>query len=333
MSTSNQVERIGSMRSHSDGTQFQLVTLYGQKSAEQPWSLPCMQSWSRIACRSEAIHIISDGTLGRDFQDFFPHLAVTGDPTEQEVVVAEKLSRYPALREIRLRSFLWRKILDVSLFLPTNARTVLYLDTDVFVRNPVVLKTDFDESSITYMREDVPAYLGSWLAPLVEPMVLSFNSGFVAYRPESIDLEFLDRVTSKHLLSLPDHWWSEQMAWSLIAGRSPNRRFWCDKDARVISGYGMRTADEMSRNVVKYISRRALINSGEELLKCAGGASIIHLTGHAKQFFASLLPGADAATYRGVNSINDQFFKLPTHFSSPRACWQSAFSKRWLVSS
>lgn len=282
---------------------LQLVTLLGRKSLAYPWSIPCMRSWRRIAGCADAIHVISDGTLSGNLASLLPGLTVTGAPDEQERIVAERIKKYPSLREMRRRDFTWRKILDASICCG-SAKTLVYIDTDVYVRNPVRLNARF-ENALTYLREDIPAYAGAWHAPLQEPMVLSFNSGLVAFSPDMIDFEFLEEAARRYFLQLTEYWWSEQMAWSLLAGRAVHRFFWNGDEARVVSGCGTRTSEEMSRNIVKFRSHRKYMKSGAELIEYAGNASIIHMAGMGKPHFKALLPGSDTSPRREVGSTSD----------------------------
>lgn len=252
-----------------------------------------MKTWGRIDGAHPTIHILSDGTLDGDFGALVPGLEVTGDPGGQEEAVAEALAPYPALRRMRAHDFTWRKIVDLAVCAPAGqGDQVLYLDTDVLVRRPVRLELRAD-APLTYLREDVPSYRGAWWAPFREPMVLSFNSGMVAVDPAVVDLAYLEQAVRRYFRSTGVSWWSEQMAWSLLAGRTRGRRIWSGGHARVVCGFGMRTDAEMSADVVKHFARHRYMRTADEMRAFTGAAEVIHMAGMSKKFYEALLPGSD----------------------------------------
>lgn len=264
------------------------VTLLGRQVLKHPWTGPCLQSWQRIS--PDHVIVISDGTLEyAEIVDYIGKLGVRGYPIiNQEEIVADALARYPALAAIRRQDFSWRKIIDAPLLGATN----LFMDTDVYVRRACV-RPSLAAQEIVYLRDDVPAYRGRWTAVLQEPMVLTLNSGVVMFSSDAIDLGFLDHCAKRYFLGLRYPWWSEQMAWSLMAARLPARSVFDGRDARSVNGTGTRSDADMSRNASRLISRRQYIRSGEELQQLAGSAAVVHMPGNTKPFFAALLPGDD----------------------------------------
>lgn len=264
------------------------VTLLGRKVLKHPWTGPCLQSFRRIS--PAGVMVLSDGTLEEpEIEDYLGNFGVSGNPVaNQEEIVAEALAPYPALADIRRRDFSWRKIIDA----PLIGSADLFMDTDVYIRRACV-RPHPAAREIVYLRDDVPAYRGGWTAVFQEPMVLSCNSGVVMFSSDAIDLDFLDHCARRYFLGLRYPWWSEQMAWSLMAARLPRRSFFDGRDARSVNGTGTRSDADMSRNVSRLISRRKYIQSQEELQQLSGSAAVVHMPGNTKPFFEALLPGDD----------------------------------------
>jgi hypothetical protein len=270
--------------------QPRLVTLLGAWPLKHPWVVSCMNSWERIEGLQKNITVLSDGTITRELCEQIG-LPILCEPEAQETAVYELIQKYPALKTIRASDITWRKILDTLAMANREDSPLLLIDTDVYIRAPVILPISEKRNFIMYLREDIPAYRANWLAPLCEPMVKSFNAGMVLFDKSVIDLDFLEFAVARYVLHCRNFWWSEQFAWSLLAARAEHRFFWDGNSARVVSGFGTRTPGEISSNVVKYISKRDSIESLKEMLSYCGSAPIVHMAGGGKKWFEALLPG------------------------------------------
>jgi hypothetical protein len=275
----------------------QIVTLLGAWPLTHPWVVPCIESWRRIRDALSTIVGISDGTLTEKAAQGLKALPIPicCAPQEQEDLVDEALERYPTLRLIRKADLTWRKLLDASIIMSRRGRTSLLIDTDVYVRRPVHIYPHNDQRSLVYMREDISAYRAAWMVAFREPMVVSFNAGLVLFNPKMIDLGFLEYAAARYIVRLKNYWWSEQLAWSLIAGRAEERFYWNGDSARVVSGFLTRSPEEISRNVVKNISRKKLVGSPSEMKLYCGDAPVIHMAGRGKRWYEAILPGDDGA--------------------------------------
>jgi hypothetical protein len=288
-----------------DAEHPRLITMLGKWPLSHPWVAPCIRSWARIKDVDGLLTILSDGTLDDSDQIELPGLDVRLDARAQEDAVSEGLKRFPALREIRQKDLTWRKILDTVLC-PCDNDLLLLIDTDVYVRRQILVDAGRFDPAIVYMREDIPAYNGHWSAPFREEMVLSFNAGFVMFRRSSVDLAFLNHVASTYVLGRENYWWSEQLAWSMVAGRSPRRYYWDGDSARVISGFGTRSETEISNNSVKMFSKYGSIQSSQQMVALSGRAPVIHMAGWGKKHFEALLPGDDTQEVCTLSARSDK---------------------------
>lgn len=257
-----------------------IVTLLGQWPLSHDWVPICMKSWENIQGIAKEINVISDSSLESltSFPSYTERLGLPIKYSSDNIVKVENvLKSYPALATIRALDLTWRKIIDPVILFP-HYQKILLIDTDVIVRRPVILP---NKSGIFYLREDIPAYQGSPIIPWKFPIVKSFNAGFILFEPRTIDLNFLEKVVSKYFLNLKNFWWSEQLAWSLCAGRLPQRFIWKGKHCAVLSGFNTRNSLEISSNVVKFFSSKKVLNA-QEIYNIAGDAIILHLAGQGK---------------------------------------------------
>lgn len=299
-----------------------LITLLGKWTVQQPWTLPCLKSWHRLLGTSGALWLVSDGTLGEEeiaqLRDQLPGLKIRVLP-EQEQRVAEALAPFPALAALRKDNLVWRKLIDFSLTRGPGCDSLLCIDTDVFVRRPAALTAGAGGGSLgmIYMREESPSYHGKWRAAFREPMVLACNSGFLLFQPETIELAFLDYIVRNYLQDLPNYWWSEQFAWSMLAGRSTCPRYWEGASASVITGLLTRTPREILENRVKFLSGRTLVKNSSQILDYCGDIPVVHLAGMAKRFINAVLPGSDADEPALLKTRIDRPLRLGQNSLSP----------------
>jgi hypothetical protein len=273
--------------------EVQIACLLGKKPIySYPWVPASLSSFKKIENLAQ-IFYISDGSLERHDIDETLAGSVLFDPA-QEQIVSDVLAKYPNLSRLRKVEFLWRKIVDTSIM--CKSRYVLLCDSDLFVRAPVRVPIPQRGGVIIYLREDVPAYLAKPYAAIREPVVKSFNSGFVLYSPNDVDFDFLEYVCKMYIPNFSYLWFSEQFAWALLAARQPSPCFWRGDSARVVSGLGGRTKEEITNDVVKWRQRKIPAKSEADVLYYADDAPVIHLAGTGKPFFKILLDPLDGAT-------------------------------------
>ncbi|MCP9915822.1 hypothetical protein [Cyanobium sp. ATX 6F1] len=259
-----------------------LVSLIGLWPLQHSWVPDCVRSWGLMEGCSDEILLLSDGggELTPEALSVLPRHLRFRIELDQEQRVAVALEPFPLLRQIRAEDLTWRKILDVAV-IGADLERVLLIDTDVLIRCPVRLP---EGTCLHYLREDVPAYRAHWTMPLREAMVLSFNAGFVLLQPAAIDLHFLERTVRRYFAGLRNKWWSEQSAWSLLAGRDVEPRFFDGQSACVLSGFATRSAADVRANRVKFISSKQRLTA-QQLIAQAGSSPVLHLSGLSKQHF------------------------------------------------
>jgi hypothetical protein len=273
--------------------EVQIACLLGKKPIySYPWVPASLSSFKKIVNIAQMFYI-SDGSL--DPRDIDETLAgsVVFDST-QEQIVSDVLAKYPNLSRVREIDFSWRKIVDTSIM--CKSRYVLLCDSDLFVRAPVRVPIPRKGGTIIYLREDVPAYLAKAYSVIREPVVKSFNSGFVLYSPDDVDFDFLEYVCRMYIPNFSYLWFSEQFAWALLAARQPSPCFWRGDSARVVSSLGGRTRHEISNDVVKWWMRKIPVKSDVDTLYYADNAPVVHLAGTGRPFFKILLDPLDGST-------------------------------------
>jgi hypothetical protein len=273
-----------------------LVSLLGQWNTRQPWVVSCLRSWARLRGTAADWHVVSDGTLEQEdvaaLAAQLPHLKIHFEEGLEERV-AKALAAHPAITNLRRKNIVWRKLIDCALAGADETNPRLLIDTDVMVRRPVLLPGGDSLPPIVYQLDEISGYQGSWRAAWREPMVVSCNSGFVLFRPRLIDFDFLEYVARNYLPPGRDLWWSEQFAWSLLAGRTEAPHFWEGASAAVVCGYKTRTQAEIVANRVKFFSRKSRLVTDAQMRERCGDIPVIHLAGISKHLFTALLPGED----------------------------------------
>jgi len=277
-----------------------LVSLIGPWPLQHPWVADCVRSWGLIEGCADEILLLSDGggALTSEALSVLPRSLRFRIELDQEQRVAVALEAFPALRQIRKEDLTWRKILDVAV-IGADLQRVLLIDTDVLIRRPVRLP---EGNGLHYLREDVPAYRAHWSMPLREALVLSFNAGFVLVRPAAIDLPFLDYAVRRYFAVLRNKWWSEQSAWSLLAGSHLEPRFFDGKSACVLSGFATRSPQDVRANRVKFLSSKQRLTA-EQLIAQAGSTPVLHLSGLSKQHFHAIQAGGELKLPSGGDAV------------------------------
>lgn len=295
------------MKDTENHSNIRLVTLLGDWPLQHPWVLACMNSWRNLNGIQPQWLVLSDGTLNPSLLPRLEGITLEADTKKQESIVLEKLSTYPCLRKIRSLDLTWRKIIDLKIMCQEEV-SVLLIDTDVLVRRKVSFPKHDLRSGPVYLREDIPAYQGDFRTPWKFPMVMSFNAGFVWLNPDCVDLALLERLAKNCVLTASNTWWTEQLAWSVIAGSSGNPMFWDGRDARVVSGFRTRSPEQIEANQVHLFSSKQELSSDKEMIQYAGNASVVHLAGYGKKHYHALVckdPAADAGTDHALRLKQD----------------------------
>jgi hypothetical protein len=272
--------------------EVQIACLLGKRPIySYPWVPASLSSFKKIENIAQ-IFYVSDGSLERHDIDETLAGSVLFDPA-QEQIVSDVLVKYPNLSRVRKIDATWRKLVDTSIM--CKSHYVLLCDSDLFVRAPVRVPIP-QKGSIIYLREDVPAYLAKAYAVIREPVVKSFNSGFVLFSPNDVDFDFLEYVCKLYIPNFSYLWFSEQFAWALLAARQPSPCFWRGDSARVVSSLGGRTKHEISNDVVKWRMRKNPVKSEADTLYYADNAPVVHLAGTGRVFFKVLSDPLDGVT-------------------------------------
>jgi len=281
---------------------IQALSLMGVKPYKTfPWVKVCLPSLNRINGLSR-LQYINDGSIDSDSP---PELLDRLKSAHQEEVVRAAIAKWPNIQRVRDRDFSWRKLIDATL-ISEKGTAILLTDSDVFVRKPISIEPPKHSEYFIYLREDIPAYRGKWFTPILEPLVLSFNSGFVLFTRESVDFEFLEYFCRRYIPDQEFLWWSEQLAWAALAARCPNRYFWAGSDARVISGLCSRTDAQMSANKVYWNPPKKRMTTGAQLCSFSGEAAVLHLAGNGKSLFRALGPGTDEGQAISLSFNHDE---------------------------
>jgi hypothetical protein len=264
---------------------FDIACVVGKKPIyDYPWTPHALATFRNITNASKIL-FVSDGTLEESDRDSTPIPSAVIEPAQEEIV-AERLAPYPHLKRTRDVALCWRKLVDVAII--SQSKWVLLCDAaDIFVREKVTIPVP-SEGSFTYIREDIPGYHAKTFSAFREPIVKGCNTGFVLFRPEDVDLEFLEYICEHHLPNLRDLWWSEQYAFGLLAART-RPRYWIGTQVRVVSGLGMRSDEEMSADVVKWWAPKKRVMSDAELSPYLGNAAVVHLAGTSKPFYRAAM--------------------------------------------
>jgi len=262
---------------------YPLITLCGSYNLSKDWVLPCVDSWCKISnIDTGNFHVIPDGHLSEVDAKKFEELNFKVVSTVDQNKVTSFLDRYPNLKKIREHDITWRKLLDTAILFSKYEKLVL-IDTDVFINKNIQLPEGaFD---ITYMREDIPAYRANWKIVWQQKMVPALNAGLVILNPKIIDFEYLEFITEKYLINCKDYWWTEQAAWSCLAGKSNKRMLFYGGEVKVLGGFQKRNAKQINLNTYKYIGSNKIIDNFEDFKPLLKGSLIVHFAGLGKRWF------------------------------------------------
>ena len=256
----------------------QPVTLCGRRDFSGNWLSLCVNSWERLS-NVLPITVLNDGTLGDSHIEKLRSLGLTvldGEECEQRIDL--RLKPFPHVREMRSRLLLFRKLIDPALLLPASQR-ILFLDTDVYFTRRCELPDP--SPRFIYLVDDICGYAAHWSLPLVLPILLGLNSGFMMYDPAVVDLEFLDELCRRFLLVLPptQHWWAEQAAWASLGARHEDVCGFHPDECRVVDGM-RKSSSPLRQNGLKLLFPS---RSSDAAVSGFASLAVVHLAGSGKR--------------------------------------------------
>lgn len=266
---------------------YPLITLCGSYNFSKEWVVPCLNSWTKISnIDLNNLHLIRDGHLSEIDAEKLEKMNIKVVSIDIQSKIDDFLEIYPNLKKIRDIDITWRKLLDTAILFSKHEKVVL-IDTDVLINRPISLpEGDFE---IMYMREDIPAYRANWKIVWLEEMVPALNAGLVIFNPQIIDFDYLEFITKKYLITCNNYWWSEQSAWSCLAGRSKKKMLFSGDEVRVLGGFHKRNAKQIRQNKYKYVGSNNIITDFEDFKPLLKGSLIVHFAGLGKRWFAESL--------------------------------------------
>ncbi len=289
---------------------FPLVSMCGSYHANKDWYPRCVSSWDRVQGTREMI-VLDDGSLTEndcDLIEKYDYEIVDSKKIEKKV--SKKIKPYPALAEMRRRSSTFKKIVDTNILFSEEKR-VLLVDSDVYVRGKV--KMPVDAPSFLYVVADISGYRGRALLPVFHPMVLGFNAGFVFWNPSKVELDFLNKITEDYLLQVQNEFWTEQAAWSALAGRADSKGAFNGRDVCNMGGLQKRSPQEVKENVTKWFGRNDPVDDPSVIEKIVEGTSVVHFPGPGKRWIGDFATPRDDAdqvrTLRWEPVENANFFE------------------------
>ncbi|MDB9376154.1 hypothetical protein [Nodularia sphaerocarpa] len=255
-----------------------IVTLLGEYLFKKTWFPLCTETWN-LAKLSHPIYIINDGTLTRESKEKIASLGfILAPEIDINTAVNSSLSNYPAIRELREKSILFKKLIDTSLFF--SDKKILFVDSDVVFTRRFILPSD--APALLFCIDEIPGYGGSWQVPLRHPIVTALNSGFIYFEPAILDVNYLDYIAHNYLLRTKNIWWLEQTCWALLAARIKNKGIFEGKDACVIGGLKKRTPAEIRLNQTTYFRRYNGVYDLQTIELLIADAAVVHFAGSAK---------------------------------------------------
>jgi len=188
------------------------------------------------------------------------------------------------------------RIIDTNIILSSSEK-VLFVDSDIYSRGKVSVPGNFP--SILYPASDVPGYKGRPILPLIHPMVVGLNAGFILWNTEIFDIGFLNEICKRYLVQIEREFWTEQTAWSVLAARSDSRGVFDGRDVCNIGGLHKRTPAEVKANVTKWFGSNSPIEDPSIIEAMVEGTSVLHFPGVGKKWIENFAtPREDADEVR-----------------------------------
>lgn len=253
----------------------------GSYHANKAWYSRCVSSWTRIEGVREVL-VLDDGTLTAEDKDSIAshgyRVLSLGEVNE---IVEPALRAYPALRELREKSALFRKIVDPNILFADEER-ILFMDSDIYVRGAVELPADAPD--LLYTIGDVSGYRGGMLLPIQNPVTTGLNAGFMYWNPAICELEFLNELAERYLVQIDNMWWTLQSCWAAVAGRTERKGAFDGRDVCNVSGLRKRTPAEVKANTTKWMGKNAQVQDPSVIEEIIEGTSIVHFPGPGKKW-------------------------------------------------
>jgi hypothetical protein len=268
----------------------------GSYHANKDWYPRCISSWHRVQGARE-VFILDDGSLEKEDYDLIQQAGHNVVPIKKiNKEVHEQIKPYPALKKMRDRSSTFRKVVDANILFRKSEK-VLLVDSDVYVRGKI--KIPIDAPEFLYVIADVSGYRGGASLPIFHPMVLGFNAGFVFWHPGSVDLELLDKISEKYFLQVQNEFWTEQAAWSVLAGRAGSKGAFDGRDVCNVGGLQKRSPQEVRANETKWFGKSTPVKDPSVIEKIVEGTSVLHFPGPGKKWIQDFAtPREDADQVR-----------------------------------
>ncbi len=275
---------------------FPLVSMCGSYHATKDWYPRCASSWDRIQ-GTEETYVLDDGSLTEDDCSLIRQVGckiIEGEKIEKRV--SKKIETYSALKKMRERSSTFRKVVDTNVLFGGGDK-ILLVDSDVYVRGKV--RVPADAPDFLYVTADVSGYRGRAMLPLSYPMVVGFNAGFVFWSPSKVDLRFLNKIAENYLLQVQNEFWTEQSAWSALAGRADSKGAFDGRDVCNVGGLQKRSPQEVKENVTKWFGSNIPVEDPSVIEKIVEGTSVVHFPGPGKKWIEDFaVPRDDADQVR-----------------------------------
>lgn len=271
---------------------FPLVSMCGSYHANKDWYPRCISSWDRIQ-GVEDVLVMDDGTLTEEDQaaiESHGYTVLSLEEVNERVV--DDLREFPALRTLREKSALFRKIVDPNILFAEEER-VLFLDSDIYVRGAVEMPDDSPD--ILYTVGDVSGYRGGPLLPLQNKVITGLNAGFMYWNPAVCDLDFMNELAGKYLVQIDNMWWTLQSCWAAVAGETDRKGAFDGRDVCNVSGLQKRSPQEVKANETKWLGKDAPVEDPSVIKKIVEGTSIVHFPGPGKKWIEDFATPRDDA--------------------------------------
>ncbi len=280
-----QTQRLMQSKKDESGKQKNCIgiSVLGSRFLKDERVISCIRSWKNIIDVTD-FKIISDGTLTSEDINFIQNdleIKVFDDQIIEDLVVS-KIKSLPHISAYLENIRHYRKAIYSPLLSQTHDRCLL-IDSDVLVTQTICLPPSDEAPEILISPDDIPAYRLHWSAGFRIPLAPCINSGFVYFKPSCINLEYLESVFEKVRSPSKNKWWIEQATWAIYCGYVESKGLFDGQDARVVSGLGKRSAQEIVGNQFVWY-RKSNPNTKEEVFEMINGAAVIHFAGPGKRW-------------------------------------------------
>jgi len=258
-----------------------VISVLGHRFLKDEKVLKCIQSWQNLQ-GNLTFKIISDGTLNEQDKIFIEKSLNMKIITNEEIKekVLPQIENLGYIKHYLQAINHYKKAIYTPLLAQGYNRCLL-IDSDVMVFEPV--KFPDNSPDILISPDDIPAYRLHWSAPFKIPLVPCINSGFVYFNPSIIDLTYLNSTFEVARSSSTNKWWVEQATWAIFCGNIQNKGLFDGRDARVISGIGKRSSQQIINNQFVWY-KKTQPNKLEEIIEMSKGAAVIHFAGPGKKW-------------------------------------------------